>query len=106
MLGAADQFRFVYQTLNGDGEIAVRVTVVQNNDAWAKAGVAGSAPRWVRQRRAGNVFTSSVSMDGSTWTQVGTETIAMGAAAYVGLAVSYHNNAQLTTVTLESVSVR
>ncbi|GEM_PF-1291116 len=35
----ADEFRFVYQTLNGDGQIVARVTGVQNTNAWAKAGV-------------------------------------------------------------------
>ena len=35
----ADAFHFVYQTLNGNGEIVARVTGVQNTDAWAKAGV-------------------------------------------------------------------
>lgn len=36
---AADGFHYVYQTLNGDGEISARVSGVQNTDAWAKAGV-------------------------------------------------------------------
>ena len=35
----ADGFHFVYQTLNGNGEIVARVTGVQNTDVWAKAGV-------------------------------------------------------------------
>jgi N-acetylneuraminic acid mutarotase len=34
-----DAFHFVYQPLNGDGEIAARVTSVGDTDAWAKAGV-------------------------------------------------------------------
>jgi len=34
-----DQFRFVYQTLNGDGEIKARVVSQTNSNAWAKAGV-------------------------------------------------------------------
>jgi regulation of enolase protein 1 (concanavalin A-like superfamily) len=36
---SADQFRFVYQPLNGDGEIVARVTALGNTDPWAKAGV-------------------------------------------------------------------
>ena len=36
---STDQFRFVYQTLNGDGEIVARVASLQNTDGWAKAGV-------------------------------------------------------------------
>lgn len=37
--GAADGFHFVYQPLQGDGEIAARVVSVQNTEPWAKAGV-------------------------------------------------------------------
>jgi len=35
----ADAFHYVYQPLNGDGEIRARVVSVQNTDPWAKAGV-------------------------------------------------------------------
>ena len=35
----ADQFRFVYQPLDGDGEIVARVESLQATDVWAKAGV-------------------------------------------------------------------
>jgi M6 family metalloprotease-like protein len=142
--GTADQFRFVYKPMTGDGEITARLASVQNTDVWAKGGVmiretlaadsrhaltavsaasglafqrriapaaqslhtglAGAAPRWVRLRRAGNVFTSFVSTDGTAWTQVGAETIAMGAAAWVGLAVTSHNNASLSTDVFESIT--
>src|SRR5262245_55145095 len=37
--GNADGFQFVYQTLNGNGQIVARVTAVQNTNPWAKAGV-------------------------------------------------------------------
>lgn len=37
--GAADEFRFVYQTLNGDGEITAQVNSLTNTNAWSKAGV-------------------------------------------------------------------
>ena len=37
--GTADQFRFVYQPLTGDGEIVAQVASLQPTDPWAKAGV-------------------------------------------------------------------
>ena len=37
--GADDAFHFVYQPLNGDGQIVARVASVQNVYAWTKAGV-------------------------------------------------------------------
>jgi phosphatidylserine/phosphatidylglycerophosphate/cardiolipin synthase-like enzyme/regulation of enolase protein 1 (concanavalin A-like superfamily) len=35
----ADEFRFVYRSWSGDGEIVARVATVSNTDAWTKAGV-------------------------------------------------------------------
>ena len=36
---ASDQFRFVYQTIDGDGEIVARVDSLQNVNGWTKGGV-------------------------------------------------------------------
>jgi uncharacterized repeat protein (TIGR01451 family) len=36
---AADDFRYLYQSLTGDGQIVARVSSLQNTDAWAKGGV-------------------------------------------------------------------
>ncbi len=35
----ADEFRFHYRALSGDGEVVARVTALDHTDAWAKAGV-------------------------------------------------------------------
>ena len=37
--GSADAFRYVYQTLSGDGHIIARVVSMQNTNSFAKAGV-------------------------------------------------------------------
>lgn len=37
--GAADEFRYLWQTLTGDGEIRARVSSQTNTASWAKAGV-------------------------------------------------------------------
>ncbi len=37
--GAADEFRYAYKRLDGDGAIVVQVNSVLRTDAWAKAGV-------------------------------------------------------------------
>lgn len=37
--GTSDQFRFVYRSLSGDGQIVARVASLQKTHAWAKAGV-------------------------------------------------------------------
>lgn len=68
-------------------------------------GNAGTAPYWVRLQRSGNVFTAFKSTNGTTWTQYATATIAMGSSAYVGLAVTSHNNSTLATDTFDNVTV-
>jgi hypothetical protein len=52
-------------------------------------------PYWVRLRRAGNQFTAFVSPDGSNWTQIGSQTITLGATVFIGLASSAGNINQL-----------
>lgn len=37
--GSQDAFRFVYQPLNGDGQIITRVATQENNREWAKSGL-------------------------------------------------------------------
>jgi serine/threonine protein kinase/regulation of enolase protein 1 (concanavalin A-like superfamily) len=71
--GTADQFRYAYQRLTGDGVIVARVTQNQNTDVWAKVGVmlretlatdskhvsmmtsAGNGPEFLWRSRTGGV---------------------------------------------------
>ena len=77
--GTSDQFQFMYQTLDGDGEIVARVTNLQNTHAWAKAGVmiredlTGGAPNAVAQVTAGNgmTFQRRVTRDGASTSNSG-----------------------------------
>jgi uncharacterized repeat protein (TIGR03806 family) len=64
-----------------------------------------AAPAWVRVVRAGNLFTAYTSTNGSAWTQINSVTIPMAATAYVGLAVTAHNNAALNTSVFDNVLV-
>ncbi len=63
-----------------------------------------NAPYWIRLARSGNTFTGYRSADGTNWTQQGTTTISMGAAVYVGLALTSHNNSSLCTATFDNVT--
>jgi hypothetical protein len=51
---------------------------------------------WLRLRRAGNLFTGYASMDGQTWVQLGSVTLAIG-PVYLGFAVTSHDMAVSTT---------
>jgi regulation of enolase protein 1 (concanavalin A-like superfamily) len=64
-----------------------------------------SAPVWLKLTRAGNVFTASYSTNGTTYTVVGTQTIAMSTALLGGLIVASHNNGLLATATFTNVAV-
>jgi glucose/arabinose dehydrogenase/regulation of enolase protein 1 (concanavalin A-like superfamily) len=64
-----------------------------------------AAPSWVRVVRAGNLFTAHVSTNGNTWTQIGSASISMATTAYVGLAVTAHNNAVLNSSVFDNVAV-
>lgn len=68
-------------------------------------GVAGTAPRWVKLVRAGNLFTSSVSADGVTWSEIGSANITMGAEVKVGLAVTSHRNGTVNTSSFDQITV-
>jgi uncharacterized repeat protein (TIGR03806 family) len=64
-----------------------------------------AAPAWVRLVRAGNLFTAYASTNGSVWTQIGSATIAMAGSAYVGLAVTAHDNGVLNASVFDNVAV-
>lgn len=67
----------------------------------------GTAPKWVRIVRSGNIFTSYISDSGTTWTQLGTpKTITMANTIYVGMAVTSHANGTLGTGVFSDVIVR
>jgi regulation of enolase protein 1 (concanavalin A-like superfamily) len=65
----------------------------------------GTAPRWVRLARSGNVITASVSSDGAAWTTAGSATFTMPTDVLVGLAVSSHTTSELATGVFDNVTV-
>ena len=62
-------------------------------------------PRWVRLVRLGTNLTAYTSADGSAWSVIDSSVIALGAPAYVGLAVTSHNEVAATTALASQVSV-
>jgi endonuclease/exonuclease/phosphatase family metal-dependent hydrolase len=69
------------------------------------AGGAGVAPYYVRLVRTGSLFTASKSVDGITWTVVGSETINMASSIYVGVVVSGHLTGVLATAQFANTAV-
>ena len=69
------------------------------------AGLMVTAPYWVKLTRVGTLLTAYQSIDGTTWSQVGTQTIAMPTSVLVGLAVSSHSTTTLATATFDQVAM-
>jgi regulation of enolase protein 1 (concanavalin A-like superfamily) len=46
------------------------------------------APYWLKLVRAGNTITSYYSANGTTWTQLGAQSITMGSTVYIGMVVT------------------
>ncbi len=90
-------------TPTSGAEFVRRLTAGGSTTSSQAAGFA--APYWVRLTRVGNVFTAYRSPDGTAWTSLGSETIAMPSATRIGLAVTSHNNSVLNTSTFNEVSV-
>lgn len=69
------------------------------------SGSSSAAPYWVKIERNGDNLTASQSLDGNTWSIVGTDTIPMGLTIYVGLGVSSHTTSSTATATFDNVSI-
>jgi regulation of enolase protein 1 (concanavalin A-like superfamily) len=75
------------------------------NGATGTTDVAAAAPEWVKLVRQGNTFTSYLSKDGKTWTEVGTTAVTMDSTVEIGLVVTSHSAGTLATATFNNVSV-
>ncbi|HXW04604.1 MAG TPA: Ig-like domain-containing protein [Vicinamibacterales bacterium] len=62
-------------------------------------------PGWVRLVREGDLLSAYLSRDGSAWTLLGSETIAMGSTMYVGLAVTSRSVSKTARATFSNVAV-
>jgi hypothetical protein len=62
-------------------------------------------PYWLRLTRAGNVITAFISANGTTWSQIGSQTIAMSSTINIGLAVTASNNNQVDISHFQNVSI-
>jgi autotransporter-associated beta strand protein len=63
-----------------------------------------SLPQWFKITRVGNVFTAYRSATGGTWTNIGSQTIAMNANTYIGLALAGLSATQRNVATVDNVN--
>jgi regulation of enolase protein 1 (concanavalin A-like superfamily) len=72
---------------------------------WTNNAVGDTAPYWVKLVRKGDVFTGSVSKDGTTWEDAGNQTISMAKDVFVGLCLTSHDNGQVCSAVFENVKI-
>jgi len=64
------------------------------------------APQWVKiERSVSGAVTASYSADGTSWTQVGNESMKMNIPMYIGLAVTAHNASEVCEAKFSNVSI-
>jgi regulation of enolase protein 1 (concanavalin A-like superfamily) len=68
-------------------------------------GSAAASPQWLKLERRGSLVVAYESVDGRSWTLVGSDVLETGASMYVGIAVTSHNPWTATTATVTDVSV-
>jgi alpha-glucosidase len=65
-----------------------------------------SIPRWLRLTRAGNVFTSYYGSSATgPWTVIGSATVTMGNAVFIGLGITSHADGTLCNAMFDNVSI-
>ena len=69
------------------------------------AGTATGAPGWVRLVRTASRIDAYQSTDGTTWRLIGSDTVPMADAVFVGLATTSHNTSTATDAVLDSFKV-
>lgn len=64
-----------------------------------------AAPYFIRLRRVASDWTASTSPDGVTWTDFSVFNLAMARDAYIGMAVTSHDQSQLATASFDEVHI-
>jgi regulation of enolase protein 1 (concanavalin A-like superfamily) len=85
--------------------VALQSRALDGGLSTSAPGSLAAPPQWIRLIRIGTKLTAYSSASGSTWTTIGSGTIALGSVAYVGLAATSHNAGASTTALLSQVAV-
>jgi hypothetical protein len=103
----ANGSKHVFAILDGttNNYFLYRSSTGGNGTSSGTTNVAGTFPEWQKITRAGNLFTGSVSLDGTNWTVLNSVSITMNSTLLVGFAVCSRNNGWLDTGVFDNVSV-
>ena len=90
---ASNGFRYQYRLTTGAAATQTRQT---GNS---------TIPGWLRIVRSGNTFTAYTSLNGTSWTMVSAQTIAMPTTFQIGFAVTSHLQGTATTAVFDSLTI-
>jgi glucose/arabinose dehydrogenase len=101
---SAGSVQFSVLVTPGNG-IFVEYRTTSGGNTTRTTAMSGTVPRYLRITRSGSTFTGQMSTDNSSWTTLGSQTIAgLSGTVLEGLAVTSHANGTLCTVTMDTVS--
>jgi hypothetical protein len=100
-------FLRTFATPGGTTKLGYRSTVGGTTDTLAGTGSNDlpSTDTWLRLVRSGNTFTAYYGTDGSTWTSMGSETVALNSEIYLGLGVCSKNTGATTTADFRGLTL-
>jgi phosphatidylserine/phosphatidylglycerophosphate/cardiolipin synthase-like enzyme len=101
-LSASSSYAFMIVSAAKGSVFQYRAT--SGGTAASVTGSAIAAPYWVKIVRSGSAVTGYQSSDGASWTPIGSASIALGASAFIGLAVTSHDNTRLCTASFTNVT--
>jgi regulation of enolase protein 1 (concanavalin A-like superfamily) len=85
--------------------LAFQRRTITGNQTTSTTGNLAAAPYWVRLDRLGHTVSAYQSADGSSWTLVGSDTIAMGTNVFIGLGVSSHTTSAAARASFDRVTM-
>lgn len=96
---------YVFLCLTPSSGLALQYRSTTGAAAAQKDVTSVKAPRWLKLTRAGDVFYAFHSADGKSWQLLDSVKVDLPTTTLAGLAATSHNDASITTVRFESLSV-
>ena len=98
--------RHVFIGTDGSGAFTwTRRTAAGGSTTTSNSGTATAPNVWVRLVRSGTNITAYSSVNGTTWTNVGTVTMTLTSNCFIGLAVGSGNTTGLNAATFDNITV-
>jgi hypothetical protein len=97
--------------VNPNGGIELLTRQAKGGQTTFVAGAGASLPVWLRLRRSGTLVTGAISVDGVSWSTVGSVSASpigptrIKTAAYAGMAITSHDPSRLNAARFENVGI-